>query len=140
MSSEQNKALVRRMFAAFDAGDVAAVPDIFDPSWINHDPALPPLSGHDGARQLISMFTQAFPDFTTTIEHIVAEGDLVAARLTHAGTHQGEFMGIPPTDRRVATSSSGFFHIAGGRVVENRVVFDALGLLQQLSVTPAASQ
>lgn len=138
MSAEQNKALVRRMYAAFDAADLAAVPAIFGPAWVNNDPSLPPLSGHDGARQLISMFTQAFSDFTTTIESILAEGDRVAARFSHTGTHQGEFMGIQPTGRRISVSSSGIFRIADGRVVENRVVFDALGLLQQLGVMPAA--
>jgi steroid delta-isomerase-like uncharacterized protein len=137
MSTEQNKELVRRMYAALDGHDLGAVESIFAADWVNIDPALPPLRGHGGARQLIGMFAEAFPDFSTTIETLVAEGDLVAVRCTHEATHQGSFMGIPATGRHARVSSSGVYRVAGGRLAENRVVFDAMGLLQQLGIIPA---
>ncbi len=136
MSTDQNVALVRRMFAALDNNDLTVVPEIFDPAWINRDPSLPPLVGHDGARQLITLFKSAFADLRTEIVDIIAEGDLVAARVTVTGTHTGDFMNIPPTGRQVVTSASGIFQVRNGRVVENRVNFDALGLLRQLGVMP----
>src|SRR5690349_4816881 len=84
MSTEQNKELARRMYAALDQHEIGAIESIFAVDWVNVDPALPPLRGHAGARQLIDMFADAFPDFSTTIESLVAEGDLVAVRCTHS--------------------------------------------------------
>lgn len=135
MSIEQST-LVRRMYAALDAGDVTAVPDLFDPAWVNHDPSLPPLSGHDGARQLFTILTSAFPDFHTTIEEIIEEGDLVAARLTHRGTHRDTFLGVPATGQPAVVTATGIFRVANERLVENWVIFDTLGLLRQLGVIP----
>ena len=137
MSTEQNKELVRRMYAALDQHDLGSVDAIFGDDWVNVDPALPPLRGHAGARQLIGMFAEAFPDFSTTIESLVAEGDLVAARCTHTATHQGPFMGIPATGRQALVSSTGLFRIVDRKLAESRVVFDALGMLVQLGVIPA---
>ena len=136
MSAESHTALVRRMYAALDAGELAAVPELFDRAWVNHDPSMPPLAGHDGARQLFSLLKSAFPDFQTTVEQLIVEGDQVAARLTHTATHLGEFMGIPATGRTATVTASGIFRIAGDRLVENRVIFDSLGLLRQLGVIP----
>lgn len=137
MSTDANKELVRRFYAAVDAGDTTAVEALFDPTWQNVDPSLPPMQGLDGARALVGMFTASFPDFTSRIELITAEDERVAVRASHTGTHQGDFMGVPPTGRQVTVSATGIFRCQDGKLVENRVVFDAFGLLQQLGVIPA---
>jgi predicted ester cyclase len=59
-----------------------------------------------------------------------------AARLTHTATHLGPFMGIPPTGRAATITATGIFRIQDGRLIENHVIFDALGLLRQLGVVP----
>jgi steroid delta-isomerase-like uncharacterized protein len=136
MSTETNKALVRRFYEAVDAGDVSVVPELFAPEWVNVDPALPPLSGLEGAAMLIGMFTVSFPDFTSRLDMVVAEDERVAVHAVHSGTHQGDFMGIPPTGKRVTVTANGIYTCRDGKIVENRVVFDALGLLQQLGAIP----
>lgn len=136
MSKDTNKALVKRFYEAVDAGDVSVVQELFAPEWINVDPALPPLSGLEGAARLISMFTASFPDFTSRLDILVAEDGRVAVHAVHTGTHQGDFMGIPPTGRRVTVTANGIYTCRDGKIVENRVVFDALGLLQQLGAMP----
>jgi steroid delta-isomerase-like uncharacterized protein len=137
MTTNTNKELVRRFYAAVDAGDTEAVEELFAPDWQNVDPALPPMRGLDGARSLVGMFTASFPDFSSRIELIAAEDDRVAVRAAHTGTHKGAFLGIAPTGRQVTVSASGIFTCKDGRLLENRVVFDAFGLLQQLGVAPA---
>lgn len=137
MSTDANKELVRRFYAAVDAGDTAAVEALFAPEWQNVDPSLPPMRGLDGARALVGMFTTGFPDFTSKIELVAAEDERVAVRASHTGTHRGAFMGIPPTGRQVTVTATGIFCCQDGKLVENRVVFDAFGLLQQLGVIPA---
>lgn len=136
MTIENNKDIVRRFYQAVDRGDVSVIEALFSPNWVNVDPSLPPMRGLDGARALVGMFTAAFPDFTSTIEMMAAEGDRVGVRASHTGTHQGAFMGIPATGRRVTVTATGIFTVKDGKLVENRVVFDAFGLLQQLGVAP----
>lgn len=137
MTTDTNKELVRRFYQAVDAGDTASVGELFAPEWRNIDPSLPPMHGLDGARALVGMFAASFPDFTSRIELIAAEDERVAVRASHTGTHQGSFMGIPPTGRHVTVTATGIFSCKDGKLVENRVVFDAFGLLQQLGVIPA---
>jgi predicted ester cyclase len=86
------------------------------------------------------MFRQAFPDSYFTIEDMIAEGDKVVTRKTFHGTHEGEFMGIPPTRRRVSISLIDIVRIAGGRVVEHWSLADNLGMMQQLGVIPQPGQ
>ena len=60
-----------------------------------------------------------FPDFGFTVEDLFRADDRVAARVTVRGTHEGEFMGRPPTGKRFAVTSVGIFRIADGRIAEH---------------------
>ena len=135
-TAESNKAVVRRFYQAVDAGDTGSVAAIFAPEWVNVDPAMPPLSGHDGARRLISMLKGGFPDFSSQIELMAAEGDRVAVRCAHRGTHLGDFLGVPATGKPVAITATGIYIVKDGKLVQNQVIFDAFGLLQQVGVVP----
>jgi predicted ester cyclase len=75
---------------------------------------------------------QAFPDLQITVEDMVAEGDKVAVRWRLRATHQGEFMGIPPTGNQVTMTGIDINRLEGGRLVERWGNEDMLGLLQQL--------
>jgi predicted ester cyclase len=77
---------------------------------------------------------QAFPDLQITVEDMVAEGDKVAVRWRLRATHQGEFMGIPPTGNQVTMTGIDINRLEGGRLVERWGNEDMLGLLQQLGV------
>jgi predicted ester cyclase len=79
-------------------------------------------------------FTEGFPDLQLTIEDTVAEGDLVAQRISFNGTHTGVFQGLPPTNRRVTFSGLELNRFEDGRVAEHWFQLDALGLLQQLGL------
>ena len=141
MSTEENKALVRRWYEeVFNQKNLAAVGEFCDPQIIEHDlpPGLP--AGSEGTKQLIGMFLAAFPDFHITAEDLIAEGDKVASRFTVRGTHKGEFMGIPPTGKQVTMTGIQIPRIANGKMVENWLNLDMLGLLQQLGVVPPPGQ
>ena len=72
---------------------------------------------------------------------IDAEGkDCVVSRYTTRGTHQGPFMGIPPSGKHVTVTGIAIIHIAKGKAVEEWANADELGLLQQLGVVPAPGQ
>ncbi len=141
MSTKENKELVRRFYdEVFNKKNLMAIDEFLDPHIIEH--ALPPglPGGNAGSRQFIGMYLAAFPDLHLTAEDLIAEGDKVAARLTLRGTHKGELMGVPPTGKQVTLTGIQIVRTADGRIAENWINLDALGMLQQLGVIPAPGQ
>ncbi len=137
MSAQENKALVRRFVDEVQSGgNIDAIDELCSPEFVNHSapPGVP--SNCEGVKQVTAMFRQAFPDSYFTVEDMIAEGDKVATRKTFRGTHQGQFMGIPPTGRRVSIGLIDIVRIADGRVVEHWSMGDNLGMMQQLGVIP----
>lgn len=82
------------------------------------------------------MLREAFPDVQVTIEALVTEGDHVVARQTTQGTHQGEFMGIPPTQKEVAWTGILMFRVTEGQIRDQWLEQDVMGLMQQLGAAP----
>jgi predicted ester cyclase len=83
------------------------------------------------------MFLTAFPDIHVAVEDIIAEGDKTVARITMSGTHQGAFLGIPPTRKRFSITLIEINRFEDGKSVEHWAETNLLGLLQQLWVIPA---
>ena len=139
MSTEENKALVRRVYEeAINRGNMAVVDELNSPNYVAHDPGFPqPVRGPEGLKQYFMVFRSAFPDVHITIEDMIAEGDTIAVRQTSRGTHQGDLMGMPPTGKQVTVTGIAIHKIANGKFVESWINADNLGLLQQLGVIPA---
>lgn len=137
MSTEQNKALVHRFYEeVFNNKNLAMIGDFLDAQIIEHHlpPGLP--DGIEGSKQFISMYLAAFADLRLTIEDLIAEGDRVMARFTLRGTHTGAFMGIPSTSKQVMITGMQVVRTINGKITENWLNADALGLLQQLGAIP----
>ena len=94
----------------------------------------------NGHIQVFSGFNNAFSDLHRSIEDIVAEegGDKVAVRFTITGTHKGELQGIPPTGKKVTFDAMDFLTIIDGKITEERVTADMMGLMQQIGAIPTA--
>ena len=90
-----------------------------------------------GAVELYTGLAKAFPDLQYHLEKIVLEGDTVAMRYTGTGTHKGEFLGVPPTGKKVTYKVMGFLRIAGDKIDEAWEQTDVYGVLQQLGAIPA---
>jgi steroid delta-isomerase-like uncharacterized protein len=138
MSAEQNKALVRQMVEEmFNRGNISVADKFLAPDFVERE-ELPPGIPRDreGVKQLTAMFRSAFPDFKATIDDIIAEGDKVVIRQTWSGTHKGEFMGIPPTGKRVSIGVIDIIRMAGGKGVEHWGQMDNMRMMQQLGVVP----
>jgi steroid delta-isomerase-like uncharacterized protein len=141
MSTEQNKAIVRRWVAGgWNTGDLSMVDEFYAADYTLHSPGAPDLHGQDAFKAYVTMFRTAFPDIHFTIEDMVAEDDKVAWRATTRGTHGGELMGIPPTGKSVVVSSSIVSRFDAGKWAEDWVLIDTIGMLQQLGVIPMPSQ
>jgi predicted ester cyclase len=84
----------------------------------------------------MSKMYDVFPDIHFTIDDMVVEGNKAVVRYTNTGTHKGEFMGIPPTNKKVTMWAIGIDRIAGGKFVESWGRYDTLGFMQQLGLVP----
>src|SRR5215467_770906 len=100
MSTEENKALIRRFYEeVFNQRNLVALDDFYAPDHIL-PPGLP--VGPEGTRQAIATMLEGFPDLRISIEDMIAEGDNVVTRFTTHGTQQGMLGAIPPTRKQVA--------------------------------------
>ena len=135
MSTEDNKANVRRGFDALNERDWAAFEALCAPDIVLHNASMT-IQGYPAYKQFITMYFTAFPDLHITIEDMIAEGDTVVVRTTFHGTHKGDLMGIPPTGKQATTTGMSIFRVANGKAVEQWSNYDDLGLLQQLGVVP----
>lgn len=137
MSSDTNKATVRRFNQEFIEGRrLEVAEEILADTFVNHTPPPGLSAGKDGARAFFEMMWRAFPDLTVEILDQVAEGDSVTTRKAFHGTHEGDFAGIAPTQKRVQISVVDIIRLKDGRFVEHWAIVDQLGLLAQLGAVP----
>jgi steroid delta-isomerase-like uncharacterized protein len=138
VSVEENKQVVQRAFDSMSEGPDAFVAEhdqIYSPSLVGHFSGMPPVDIE--MHRMFGMGTfSAFPDLKRPVEDLVAEGDKVVARWTSVGTHQGDFMGIPPTGKQVTTSGITIFRLEDGMIVEEWSESDMMGMLQQVGAFP----
>jgi steroid delta-isomerase-like uncharacterized protein len=139
MSTEDNKALVRRFFEeVFNEKSLDRADEFVAPGYLDHAAVPGQGPGLEGAKQQRwAQYFAAIPDIHATIDDLVAEGDKVVVRYTVEGTQQGELLGIPPTGKRFRTSAICIYRLAEGKVAENWEQADLLGLMQQLGMVPA---
>ena len=139
MLSETNKAVSRRFFEeVFGKGKLNVLDEIIANDHVNNGPgSLPGLPiGPDGAKQLVTVYRNAFPDVHFTIDEQVAEGDKVVTRWSAHGTHQGELAGIPATGKSSTVTGIAVDRIVNGKIAESWGIFDQFGMMQQLGVIP----
>lgn len=138
MPTNDMKDIVQRWIDAWHKDDIERIDfrRLATDDFVRHDPNMGETQGPCGERELVLMYRAAFPDLAFTVEHLVAEGDLIIAHLTARGTHRGELLGIPPTEREVFVSVMDLFRVADGKIAEQWTVMDALGLMQQLGAVP----
>jgi steroid delta-isomerase-like uncharacterized protein len=139
VSAEENKAVVRRFVEGGWSGhNHNVIHEVVRPDYFN--PAAVPehQRGIAGAKHIANWLMSAFPDTRLDIEGIIADGGIVAIRGTASGTHEGEFMGIPPTGKRFAVQQVHWFRVADSKMAEHWAVRDDLGMMRQLGAAPAA--
>ncbi|HEX2180865.1 MAG TPA: ester cyclase [Rubrobacteraceae bacterium] len=130
MSTEENKAIVRREQEELwnHTGDLDAAQELFAPEQA------------EAARQEAADFRRGFPDVVSTIEDLIAEGDMVAARWSSRATHLGEYAGVAPTGNEVEFTGISVYRIEGGRIAESWTEEDELGLMRQIGAVPEPGQ
>jgi steroid delta-isomerase-like uncharacterized protein len=144
MTLEQNKALARReLQELWSEGNLAVADEIFAPNFVSHQHSRPDEQGVHGVaayKAFVRQIHEAFPDLHYVLEDQIAEGDKVMTRNVATGTQKGSLMGIDPTNKRAQWAGISIDRIEQGKIVENWVSWDMMGMLQQLGVVSLPSQ
>jgi predicted ester cyclase len=121
MSTEANKAMIRRMGEAFNTRDLTFLDHCFSPHFVLHTAVTPGWSqGLEGARQTFTTMLTTAPDIRVTIENLVSEGEKVAVRWTFRGTHTGESPTHgPPTGKPFTAVGIAIYRFTEGKIEED---------------------
>ena len=131
-----SKQTALRLYELLNQGDVDPTGDLVTADYVEHDPLPGQGEGREGALDRFSIIVGALaPHFT--VEDVIAEGDRVMVRWTNAGTHVGEFAGIPATGRTFQIAGIDVYRVEDGRLAEHWHVVDQLSMLGQLGLLPA---
>jgi predicted ester cyclase len=130
-----NKAVVRRYFDMFNASRFELLDQIVTPEY--GDRLEGQSAGIDVIRSYLKGLKASFPDFTWTIEQIIAEGDRVAVMNRVTGTHLHDFGDMKASGNRVDFQAFQIYRIADGKLAEHWEVADFTKFQEQLSAKPA---
>jgi steroid delta-isomerase-like uncharacterized protein len=129
-TNEDNVELVRRFYEeAINQKDATACERLLTDDFVHNGE----FRGRAGQQQAVDAFLTAFPDLQNRILITVAEEDRVAAHQKWTGTHEGEFLDIPPTGRKVEFTSTAILLIHQGQIAQAWDEVDLLGLQAQLA-------
>lgn len=129
--------LVRRLFdQAFNQGDLTILDELVAADSLTHIMSWGMPAGRLGLKHLIASLRIAFPDLRTTLEAEIHEGAGFAACWMMSGTHTGSYLGNPPTGRKILAKGILFAATENGQIVEDWMLVDQLGMLQQLGIVP----
>jgi hypothetical protein len=132
-----NLAAVQRFWQGFNSHNLEIWDEICAPGFIHHDPGLPtPDADLVMIKETIArLWFGAFPDLHAIEQELLVDGEKVVTRQLLRGTHQGEFMGIAPSGKAVIAAGIWLSHLKNGKIKEQWVYFDTLGLLQQIGAS-----
>ena len=135
-----NRQIVQRfMDECWNKGNLNAVSELVADDCRYHDPVFPSLtSGAENLKNHIQTCRNGFPDLMFTIDDTIAERNEVVIHWTGTGTHKGQFLGMPPTNKKASVTGTSIFRIEGEKIVEEWANWNLMSMLEQLGIAAAA--
>jgi len=142
MDIAANKALARRYFSEMvDKTSDQLLEELWAEDCVAHRPEVADtINGREAFRRAFNRFVAPYREIVTTFHSLVAENDLVVAHLAHKAVHRGgawmtRLGSYPVAEGKVVTwSAVTTFRMRDGKIAEQWVCRDDLGLLMQLGV------
>jgi predicted ester cyclase len=131
MLEENKKVFSKLIDEGFNRGNLAGLDELFTPSFVDHQDGIDPPS-LEGLKNFISHARSSFPDLALRVEEMVLVEDKSWSRIAAQGTHEGVFMGLPPTKKCFEITRLDVCRYENGKIAEHWGVVDRLALLQQL--------
>ncbi len=132
MSTQDNIAAQQKMGEAVNKGNLDVLHEVFAPNVVDHDPAPDQGKGPDGFIRFFTELRSAFPDLKIAPEKLMTDEDNIAIAYTITGTHQGNFLGIPATGKKIKARGLQIARFENGKIVERWGSSDELGILKQI--------
>jgi steroid delta-isomerase-like uncharacterized protein len=138
MSTNDNKSILMTFVEeVINQGRLERADDIVIETFVELDPLPGQAQGREGLKEVIRQMRSAFPDLRWIVDEMVAEGDKVCfPASTWSGTHEGAFLGVPATGRRITVKGMVVDRLVAGKMADSRILMDALGMMQQLGALP----
>lgn len=136
MSIENNKKVVVNFFDALRKADGRTIDKLTTNNFVFHVESGADI-GKDAFIKLVTGSVAAFPDHSSSIDDMIAEGDKVAVRMTSTGTHKGQYGEFAPTGKYFSIREYFFLRLENGRIAEDWGLKDALGHYRQLGILPS---
>ncbi len=140
MTPEETEALAHRWHMdLFQVGKLAVADEILTPDFVAHANGQD-FQGVEGAKQLATLIRTAFPDLEITHHEAIVAGDRVAIRWTSESTHQGDYLGVPPTGKPIHLEGLDLFHLQDDKIAEVWIAYDNRSALQQMGALAEPGQ
>jgi predicted ester cyclase len=137
MSPHEIKALIRReMEETWLGGNPHVIHETSHAHRVTHRPVRTKTTAVEDLKATRASVRAAFSEHHITVEHLIVEGDMAAARIIVKGKHTGEFMGVKPTGKEIKVTANGIYRIENGKIVEDWTEWDRLSILEQLGLAP----
>ncbi|MEM4374581.1 MAG: ester cyclase [Nitrososphaerota archaeon] len=117
MSAVEMERAVRKAVDSYNRRDLDFIDELYDKGFLYH-----------GNGEMMA----AFPDMHIHVDEIFTSGDRLCYRMTVSGTHKGELLGLPTTNRKISIRTIGIMRFRDGKIVEEWENYDELGMLRQL--------
>lgn len=132
------KEMAKRWYGeVVSGGKTELIDELCAPDFVDHDPLPGTSADLAGIKEFVAQIRAAFPDLQVTVDDLIGEGDRLAVRSTMRGTHEGDFMGIPATGKKVEVSNYDFVRFENDQAAEHWGVIDSAALMEQLGMAPA---
>ncbi len=139
MSKQDNIQTQQQFGEAANSGNLEKFRDLMTPHVRDHDPAPDQGPGPEGFISFFTTMRTAFPDLKVEVEHLVADEENVAFAYTVTGTHKGDFMGVPATNKTIRARGVQISRFENGKITERWGSSDELGILKQIGASVQAS-
>lgn len=139
--SEELKPMVRKIFDdAYNKGNLAVLDDLIAPNYVRHQPPMKDVQGLDAYKKFITDVRNAYSNFEMCLEEILVDGNKTVARITLKGKHTGRTPTLvaPPTGKEITMMGCAVSTWENGKMVEEWVYNDYMGLTYQFGVMPLA--
>jgi predicted ester cyclase len=136
---DENIELVRTYYEEiFNKGNLDRIAEFVSEDFTNHNPprGFQPPPGIEGAREFWGMVRTAFPDMNVEIEVIIGEDDTVAEHSIIRATHDGPWMTVEPTGKKVVWDMSNMYRVQDGKLTDRWGAFDQMAIMRQVGVMP----
>jgi steroid delta-isomerase-like uncharacterized protein len=134
-----NRQIVQRFLdECWSRGNLNAVSELVADNCRYHDPVFPSLtSGAENIKNHIQTCRSGFPDLMFTVDDTIAERDEVVVHWTATGTHKGQFLDMPPTNKNASVTGTSINRIEGSKIAEMWSNWNLMSLMEQLGIAMA---